>query len=284
MPLIDGQIQIHRPGSNTILLNQNTPYDVTDFNPWDRGVRANQSGDIAWGDGEWSGAEWRTGTSIPLQVEMAEGSWSALMQAYWPLDAALAPVRTGPESEVTWSAGGTEYLMYGRPRGATMHRRSLEHGTARVTSSLFCPDPAIYSAEEYVVTIGMLSRVGGFSTPFSVPLSSYDVIADGQANLSNAGTTPARLLLRIDGPAIRPYVTVTDASGTQSLHFDTVLAAGDWLQIDTKAKLVVLNGSTSRLRDAHGSWPLLTGDAVIQFQAEEYHPDARLTVRWRDTY
>jgi hypothetical protein len=284
MALIDGQIQIARVGMPTITLNQGTPYTVTQFNPWDRGVRADQGGTIPWGDGEWSGAEWRTAATIPLDVEMDEGDWPALMQAYWALDAALAPVRTGPEAEITWSAGGTEYLMYGRPRGATMIPRSLEHGTARVTSSLVCLDPAIYSAVEHSVTMGLLYRTGGFSVPMRVPVVSASAVADGEVAVTNAGTALARLLLRITGPVPRPRVSVVTDTTVQTLYLDTVLGPDDWLDIDTAKKSIVLNGSVTRLADQYGDWPLLPpGPSLIRFESDIYEPLARLNARWRDT-
>jgi hypothetical protein len=285
MALLDGQIQIARIGMPTITLNQGTPYIVTRFNPWDRGVRADQTGDVPWGDGEWSGAEWRTGATIPLDVEMDEGNWAALMQAYWALDAALAPVRTGSEVEITWGAGGTEYLMYGRPRGATMLPHSLEHGTARVTSTLFCPDPGIYSAVEHSVEMGLLYRTGGYSVPFRVPAVSHAVVAGGEVAVSNAGTGPAALRFRITGPVPAPRVSVVTDTTFQTLSLDTVLGADDWLDIDTQKRTVLLNGSVTRLFDQHGDWPLLpSGDAIMRFESDEYNPIARLSARWRDTY
>jgi hypothetical protein len=284
MPLADGQIQLLRLGTAPLLLNQGTAYAVTDFNPWDRGVRADQAGDVPWGDGEWSGAEWRTGATIPLQVDMDQGNWSALMQAYWALDAVLAPVRTGTDVEITWGAGGVEYLMYGRPRGTTMTRRSFAHGTARVTSSLFCPDPAIYSAEEYVSTIGLLHRSGGLAVPFGLPASIYSVVDDGEVTITNAGTAAARLQFRITGPVAEPRITLIDDLGPQTLYLDTVLGADDWLEIDTATKSVVLNGTTSRLPDAWGDWPLLRGTALLRFEADEYEPAARLTITHRSTW
>lgn len=283
MPLLDGQIQITRDGT-PLLLNQGTPYDVTDFNPWARGVRADQTGVVPWGDGDWSGAEWRDATTIPLVVEMNRGTWASLMEAYWPLDAILAPVRTGSEPELTWSAGGFEYLMYVRPRGATMQRRDLQRGIARVSSSLFCPDPSIYSAEEFVSEIGLLHRIGGISTPFGMPVGIHSVIADGEDTITNAGTGSARLLLRIDGPVTNPRITVITDGVPQTLYLDTVLGGTDWLDIDTGAKSVILNGSTSRLSDAWGEWPLLKGEALIRFEADSWNEYARLTTRYRSTW
>jgi hypothetical protein len=284
-----GQIQITRPGGASVVLHHGTDrfatvYKVNEFEPFERTNRAEQTGDIAWGDGEWSGAEWRAGTVIPLRLGIHTSSWNELMSAWWALDAALAPVRTGSEVEVTWNAAGTEYLVYARPRKAKLRNQNGRTGKAWVEAELFCPDPAIYSATEHVEEMGMLRRIGGTPIPLTVPTTFYSVVADGEATLANTGPSPARLQLRIDGPATRPYITLATATGAMVLNFDTVLGVGDWLDIDTATKTVILNGSISRLRDAWGDWPLLSGEALIRFEAESYNPAARLTVRWRDTY
>lgn len=281
----DGQIQIVRSDGTTLDLHQGTPYLVNGFNPFDRGVRADQGGPISWGDGDWSGAEWRSGATIPLAVEIAAADWPTLMQLYWALDAALAPVRTGNEIELRWRAGGVEYLMYGRPRGVSMRAHSLEHGTASVVAQIAAPDPSIYSGTEYTATAGLLRRSGGITVPFTLGgLAFYSIVADGEATIVNAGTTPARLLLRIDGPVQRPRITLIDGAGGRTLFLDTVLGAGEWMEIDTQKKLVTLNGTTNRLTDAYGDWLLLNGTGLIRFEADDYNTQARLTVTWRDTY
>lgn len=279
-----GQIEISRPGGTPLLLHHGTPYRVNKFEPFERGVRADQGGAVSWGDGDWSGAEWRAGATLPMRLGIHTGSWDELMAAWWALDAALAPVRTGPEVEVRWNAAGAEYLMYARPRGTSLRNTNGRTGKAWVDIELECPDPAIYSAEEHSVEMGMLRRIGGTPIPHILPVALYAVVADGEATITNTGTSPARLLLRIDGPATRPYITLATATGTQVLNLDTVLGEGDWLDIDTVTKEVVLNGSVSRLRDAYGDWPTLTGTGLVRFQAETYNDAARLTVRWRDTY
>jgi len=280
----DGQIQIVRADGQTLDLHQGTPYLVSQFNPFSRSVRADQGGPVPWGDGDWSGAEWREGSTVPLSVEIDAADWATVMQLYWAFDAALAPVRTEGDVELHWMAGGVEYLMYGRPRGVAMRSHSFEHGTAVVVAEIACPDPAIYSALEHSVTVGLLHRIGGVSVPFGTPVAINSVVADGEATVTNAGTSPARFLWRITGPVTRPRITVITDDIPQTLYLDTVLGGDDWLDIDTSAKSVVLNGSTSRLHDQYGDWPLLRGEALIRFEAEAYNSTAHLTSRHRDTY
>jgi hypothetical protein len=281
----EGQITITRADGTSLLLHHGTVYRVNEFDPFERSTRADQTGSLPWGDGDWSGAEWRAGSTISMKLRIRTTSWAELMDAWWALDAAFAPVRTGGEVELTWNAAGVEYLMYVRPSKVRMINQLGRTGTAQAVAEMTAPDPSIYSAEEHSVTMGLLRRGGGITVPFTLGgLSFYSIIADGQADAVNAGHTPARLLLRIDGPVTRPRITVTDNAGTRVLFLDTVLGEGDWLDIDTQSKLVQLNGTTSRLRDAYGDWPLLTGPGLIRFEADDFNTTARLTARWRDTY
>lgn len=279
-----GQIRITRADGTTLLLHHGTVYRVNTFDPFERGIRADQTGEAPWSDGGWSGAEWRDQATIPMKLGIHTSSWSELMDAWWALDAALAPVRTEGDVEVTWNAAGTEYLMYMRPRGARMRNQRARTGKAWVEASFVCPDPAIYSAVEYSAEIGLLHRIGGLVTPFGLPTSIYSVIADGEATLTNAGTGQARLLLRITGPVTNPRVTVITNGVAETLYLDITLGGGDFLDIDTKDKIVLLNGSVSRLSSQYGAWPLLTGEALIRFEADAYNDTARLTIRHRSTW
>ncbi|WP_026923289.1 hypothetical protein [Glycomyces arizonensis] len=280
-----GQIQITRSDGTSLLLHHGTVYRVNEFEPFDRGTRADQVGTVPWGDGGWSGAEWREPATIPLRLGIHTGSWAELMDAWWALGAALAPVRTSPAVEATWNAAGTEYLMYVRPRKVRLINKRGRTGKAKVEAELFAPDPTIYSAAEHVAKIGLLHRIGGLATPFGLPTGINTVVADGEVDLVNAGKSPARLGLRITGPVVEPRISVITASSVQTLRLDTVLGEDDYLDIDTKTKLILLNSTTSRLPDQWGDWPLLPpGDCTVRFESDVYESGARLNIRFRDTY
>jgi hypothetical protein len=285
-----GQITTTREDGTSLVLHHGTDrfatvYRVNEFEPFNRGVRADQGGDAPWSDGGWSGAEWRAVASIPIKLGIHTTSWQDLMAAWWVLDAALAPVRTGGDVEITWNAAGTEYLMYARPRGATLKNERGRTGIGRVTAHLECPDPAIYSAVEYSAEIGLLHRIGGLSVPFGLPATIPSVVADGEVTLTNAGNSPARLLLHIDGPCPASRVSVITGTSVQTLYIDTVLGSGDYLDIDTKDKIVLLNSTVTRLPDVWNDWPLLPpGESLVRFESDTYDAGARLTVRHRDTY
>lgn len=284
MALTEGQVQIVRDNGTALTMGENTQFIVSGFDPWSRQVRASQTGDAPWSDGGWSGAEWREVASISFGVFIDAASNTEWQALHWQLDAIFAPVRTGGDIELHWVNAGFEYLMYGRPRMLQSRVRNLRSGKEQTQAAVSCPDPAIYSAAEHVTTIGLLHRIGGLSVPFGLPTGIHSVIAGGEATISNAGTGAARLLLRITGPVANPRITLIDAAGPQTLYLTSTLGADDYIDIDTKDKVVVLNGSTSRLADQYGAWPLLTGTASIRFEADVYEPDASLTITTRDTW
>lgn len=283
--LTDGQISITRPNGSTLTLHHGTVYRVNEFEPFDRGVRAGHTGDAAWGDGGWSGAQWRSVPTIPVRLGIHTSSWAELMDAWWALDAALAPVRTGGPVELRWMAAGTEYLMYANPGGARLGNTRGRTGIGWVTASFTCPDSSIYSGTEYSVELGLYQLTGGLSVPFSVPFGIYSVVADGETTLINAGITPAALRIRIPGPVPEPQVVVIGPDNVaRTLTFDLELAEDEWLDVDTAAETVLLNGSVTRLSSVSGTWPLLyPGTSTIQYRASTVTA-SRATFRFRDTY
>lgn len=281
MALSEGQVQVR-----DLVMGEGTQFIVSAFNPYNRSVRADRTGDAPWGDGGWSGSEWREVAVVNMGVHIDASSNAEWQALHWQLDAAFAPIRTGAsEIELRWMNAGTEYLMFGRPRMLQPTIRNLRSGQVTASASFVCPDPAIYSGIEHTATVGVLRRTGGLSTPFSVPFGVSSVVADGVATLANAGTSPARLLLRIVGPVSAPRVTVIGPGGIPlTLFLTTVLGVGEFLDIDTAERLVLLNGTTSRLSDAFGDWPLLApGVSTIEFRADAVTAGT-LTIRFRDTY
>ncbi len=277
-----GQITITRDDGTSVLLHRGTAFRVNEFEPYDQFVRADQGGDAPWSDGGWSGAEWQDQNTVPMKLGIHTESETEFMAAWWALRAALAPVRTGGDVEVTWNCAGVEYLMYARPR-TTKLKKEGSTGIGWVTTQFECPDPAIYSAVEHVAEIGLLHRIGGLSVPFGLPTSIDTVVADGEVTLVNAGTAAARLSLHITGPVVRPRISLIYPNEIQTLYLDSVIGEGEYLDIDTKDRFVILNGTTTRLADQYGAWPLLSGEALLRFESDVY-TSARLTIRHRDTH
>lgn len=281
MALAVGQVSI-----GDLVMGEGTAYRLPGFNPWARTVRAIQSAPRAWGHGSWSGAEWSDEVVVPMQIlveAVGLGGWQAAHQL---LLAAFAP--SADDVELRWNLDGTEYVMFGRPRMVEPEVRTIALGWAMTHAAFVALDPHVYSGVEHSDTLGLPSSVGGLTVPVTVPFSIPAVVTSGRVMLTNAGTADVGLKLRVDGPVSEPRVSLLSTAGTAVLRLFMDVEVGQWLDIDTGARTVYLNGVASRrgLAAVSGAgWPVLpTGESELAFDAALFDPLAQLTVRWRDAW
>lgn len=282
MVLAEGQVQVR-----DLVMGRGTPYRINKFNPWVRATRAAYVTDASWSDGASSGAEFRTQTTVNFRIGITAINQTELLEFQQDLDDAFRPIGTNPvEPELRWVTGGFEYLRFGRPSLLTPDHKNLRTGQEWAAAAMVCYDTGIYSAEEHSVSMGLLHRADGLVLPGVLPGYVYSPIADGQADITNTGKADARLLLRITGPVVDPRVTVIGPDGlARTLTVAISLESGEWLDIDTKARHVILNGTTSRLSSAFGSWPVLSaGASTIRYQSGTHNDQSQLSVRWRDSW
>jgi hypothetical protein len=115
-------------------------------------------------------------------------------------------------------------------------------------------------------------------------------LSGGLLTLTNNGTTAAPLLLRLDGPAVEPWIRIRRADGTvQSVSFDLTLAEGQWLTVDSITRQALLNDEPSSNQRGRATWdmdpyPLLPGVNVVRFGAAEYNPDGQVTASARSAW
>ncbi|SCL15045.1 phage distal tail protein [Micromonospora inyonensis] len=142
------------------------------------------------------------------------------------------------------------------------------------------PLPVTASWDDIQVT-----TVGGGLT---VPVTVAAAVTSGRASITNTGTKPVGLRIRVDGPVVEPRASLLTPDGTGIVRVWTDLTAGQWLDIDTAARTVYLNGTASRrgVTTVTGiGWPVLPpGTHEIAFDASTYSATATATVRWRDTW
>jgi hypothetical protein len=276
MPLAEGQIQVR-----DLVMGPGTPYEIlSETNPFIRNVRADQSGKRAWGHGSWSGVEWMDEAVVPLMV-LTEGATTAeWLASHQTLAAAFRPVgESTSDVEMRFCLGGTEYVMYGRPRTVEPQIRSLI-GTIVTKLAFVATDPLIYQGNPVAsAPIHLPTYSGGLTVPMTVPFTVTGVATAGFASVTNVGTVDVGLTLRIDGPVPSPNVTLKRNDGSiQRLTFDIELAENEWLDVDTKKRVVLLNGATSRRGQASGQWPIVPpGTHELRWSSPTYNPDATLT-------
>jgi len=285
MPLTEGQVQVRG-----LVMGPGTVYEtLRGFDPWTRQVRADQGDARAWGDGAWSGAEWTAETVVPIPVRVRDianrtpGGWLAAHQA---LAAAFAP--SHEDIELRWCTGGTEYVLFGRPRMVEPNVETVPAGWSYTRAAFAALDPTIYSGEEHAVTLGLPSAFGGLALPLTLPVTVDAAVTSGRGVITNAGTKSTGLRVRIDGPVAEPRISLLTADGSAIVRVWATLTVGQWLDIDTAARTVYLNGTASRrgVTTVEGiGWPVLPpGTSELAFDASYYTAPATATVRWRDTW
>ncbi len=283
MALTEGQVQVR-----DLVMGRNTSYKMLEFNPWAATVRADQGGKRAWGHGGWSGVEWRDEVVVPMFIKVTGTGAAGWLAAHQQLAKALRPVgESTADIELRWMTGGTEYLMFGRPRMVDPDAKMIGTGQVFTKAAFVALDPLIYSgAETSVANIGLPTFTGGLTVPFTVPFSIPATASEGFASLTNDGTAEVGLDIRLDGPVESPIVTLVRDDGTfQELTFDLTLTTGQWLDIDTANRIVLLNGAHSRRGQVSGHWPILPeGTHELRWRSPSFNDQAAMSVTFRSAW
>lgn len=286
MVLAERQWQIRN-----LVMGPGTPFRVqAQTNPFTLNIRANQGGKRAWNHGSWSGAEWGDERVVPLRIfveadDLTPATWLQLNQQ---LAAAFAPIGdVAVDVELRHALGGREYVMFGRPRMVEPSTRHIGSGFSFTQCAFVALDPHIYSGELLTAgPVGLAVFIGGLAVPYTVPHIVEHVRVGGQVDIFNDGTAETPLQLRIDGPIPGPQVIVQHADDTvESLRVGFDLIAGQFLEIDTGSRAVLLNGIANRRGQVSGDFPLLAGEETAQLRFLANGDDTgTLSVEWRSAW
>lgn len=163
-------------------------------------------------------------------------------------------------------------------------------GLTHFTVSWKAADPIAHGLTTNTVTF----PPGGNFTGRTYPLTfsrTYPISYGGAgiATITNAGDYPTWPLIRIFGPITNPSLTWQDGSG-QLVFSGIVVGVGDWLEIDTKAKTVTLDGNPGANRYGfldftQTIWaPLLPGDNLLRLSATAAAAPAQAEIDWSDAW
>lgn len=287
----EGQVSV-----NGFVLGSDTDYELKAFNPWTRDTRHNTQ-QRPRNHGSWSGDEFLDSVTIPLRIKV---NYPAEDHAGWlsrhrALCQAFRPQSTDVELRYRLRGDPVEYLMFGRPRLVDPQIRHLGNGSTFTAAAFVALDPLTYSAAEHDLVLGLPTTSGGLTEPYTVPYSIDSTSASGRGPVSNAGTEPAPLFLRIDAgaaPLTNPRVFVqAGTEPSQLLHCSLVIGAGQWLTLDTARHTARLNGTSTRRGLIFGTWPLVPAAvdevpvaATLGFDADVYSATASVKAVWRDTW
>lgn len=145
--------------------------------------------------------------------------------------------------------------------------------------TFLAPDPRKLGAPTVVSTF-LPSAVGGWTFPFTFPLTISSVVNPGTCSATSPGSLIGPVVLRIDGPVSGPVVTHVASGAQLVLASSYTLAAGAWLTIDMDAHTILENDQADRtsfltVRGWSGYEP---GANVWAYAAQTYNPSTKLTV------
>jgi Siphovirus-type tail component, C-terminal domain len=198
--------------------------------------------------GELPGDDFLGGRSIVLTLEVFGADDTAFQAAIDALKLAFAP--GSPEAslvlQVPGIAGGGQRRINARPRKLALpvdvDRFFYRQPTCII--QLDATDPRIYDDALQSVATSLAATPTGHTWNNTWNLSWGTAGVSGSIFANNAGTFPTPPAFRIDGPVTNP--SIENITSGFTLAFNITLGAGEFLDIDTDARTVLLGGTASR--------------------------------------
>jgi len=237
------------------------------------------------------GLDFLPGRDITLTIEISDTGDESYQAAQREFDAIMVPLEDAPGEPLVVKFPGREAVRvvcapraYSRPND---YRYSIGRMAATV-AQFHAHDPLVYSNTEHVDDTTRRQEGSGFSPPVTAPFTLGAAVG-GSIGIVNAGNIAAPWTARLDGPLAYPEITHLELGRRLSLALvangGVNLATGDWIDIDSAARSVRLNGTADRrtqLTVDSEWWDLDPGSNPFQLDADS--GDGTLTVTWHDGY
>lgn len=162
----------------------------------------------------------------------------------------------------------------------------------RFSVGLTSLSPYLYGLEPVSDVTRLPSSSGGMLFPYhfeepGVSLSSWmwsEEAVSGQVALSNVGTAPSPVMIRIDGPVVNPQVPHVGSGHV--IAFDMSLGTGHYVTMNGVTHEILIDGTDpARGRVTRREWSQAEpGMNVWGFTASEYSAEARMTVSFYPAY
>lgn len=162
----------------------------------------------------------------------------------------------------------------------------------RFSIGLTALSPYLYGLDAVSDSTGLPSSSGGMQFPYhfeeaGVSLSSWvwsEHVVSGQVALSNVGTAPSPVMIRIDGPVVNPQVV--HAGSGHTIAFRMSLGSGHYATVNGVTHEILIDGTDpARGRVTRREWSQAEpGMNVWGFNASEYSNAARMTVSFYPAY
>lgn len=162
----------------------------------------------------------------------------------------------------------------------------------RFSVGLTSLSPYLYGLDPVSDSTGLPSSSGGMLFPYrfeevGVSLSSWvwsENVASGNIALSNVGTAPSPVMIRIDGPVVNPQIVHVESGHT--IAFKVSLGSGHYATVNGVTHEILIDGTDpARGRVTRREWSQAEpGMNIWGFNAGEYSNAARMTVSFYPAY
>lgn len=162
----------------------------------------------------------------------------------------------------------------------------------KFTLGLTSLSPYLFGLDSVSGVSALPSSSGGMQFPYhfeeaGVSLSSWmwnEEVVSGNVALSNVGTAPSPVMIRIDGPVVNPQIS--HVGSNHVMAFDMSLGAGHYVTINGVTHEILVDGTDpARGRVTRREWTQAEpGMNVWGFNASEYSAAARMTVSFYPAY
>lgn len=162
----------------------------------------------------------------------------------------------------------------------------------RFSIGLTALSPYLYGLDSVSGVSTLPSSSGGMQFPYhfeedGVSLSSWmwsEEVVSGRVTLSNVGTAPSPVMIRIDGPVINPQVLHVGSGHV--VAFDMTLGTEHYVTVNGLTHEILVDGTDpARGRVVRREWSQAeVGSNIWAFSAVEYSPTARMTVSFYPAY
>lgn len=162
----------------------------------------------------------------------------------------------------------------------------------RFSVGLTSLSPYLYGLDLVSGVTGLPSSSGGMLFPYhfeepGVSSPSWrwsEEVAAGTVALSNEGTAPGSVMIRINGPVVNPQVT--HGGSGHVIAFDVSLGSGHYVTMNGVTHEILIDGTDpARGRVTRREWSQAEpGMNIWGFGASEYSDSARMTVSFYPAY
>lgn len=251
---------------------------LTGSNLWDAPQLRTNDSDMPSSHGSLAGADRLGARLVTVAAQIVEATKAAALARWLELAAAWAP--SDVDLELAYTDDSGDYLLVGRPRQARPFMANLAAGIIEAECRFAATNPFILSAAEHTADTSAPTPAVGRTYPRLYSWHYGPPGTGGSMSATNAGTAPAGWRASIVGPCSEPRLVGPDGT----VAYGGSLAAGETLELDSRARSVLLQGTASRfaLLTDFRWWTLPPGTSEVQFSTADN--GGHVFLSWRDTW